>query len=292
MWYIYLLLLIQLPTCFPAYAETWKTHWQEGLHYYSLEKNQDAAMEFDQAINLIAEEDRASFPFVFVDCAENDYILQNYEKVMLNTEIALKSQNLTDHERLTCGLRRIATFVRLNDEDSAIQEYKKYIIGCPLLPKYDYSDDKIIIRNMLSCDYYKTATRNRLISKYCINPENIHEYNDKWIIDVTKKCSCGCSIIKAKKSPQEIEACCNTCNKLAIASNFICCCLSMPPQLGGPITANACKLLCIALVEDIRQECERCCKFSDGKCWGNFETWKEQYKKENPGCGCPPIKCP
>lgn len=280
---------------------SWQQFWEKGHSYLSNSQYQEAALEFDQAITLMSEEEMEKFPYVLVDSSENDYFQQNYARVIENTEKALISKNLTDDERLTCGMRRLAAFLQLGEEDSAVETYKKYIIGCPLFPKYDYFKEKIVIRNIPNCDYYKSCTKDRILSRFCQHEEDIHDYGNTWIINVTKDCNSypdhqnttesNLLLEQNLRTPEQIQACCNTCNKLATAANFICSCLPIPPQLGGPITAATCRFACIILVEDLRQDCENCCHNTEGKCWNTFESWKSQFKKENPRCGRPPIKC-
>jgi hypothetical protein len=224
---------------------------------------------------------------------------------MLDTEKALKSKNLTDEERLNCGMKRIAVFMKLGNEDAAVEEYKKYIIGCPLFPKYDFGKEKIIIRNVPDCKCYKNFAKELMLSDYCENEEDICEYGNKWIVNVTKKDCNQCKITKkedfpshllildegGERSPEQIRACCNTVNKLAAAANLICGCVTTP---FGPITNTACKAACVVFVEAIREEAEWCC-YNGGyekKCWKKYDTWKNDFKRKNGNCPKPPHNCP
>ncbi len=272
--------------------ENWQQYWENGREYLSNSHYQEAALEFDQAVNLMSEEELEEYPYVLVDRAGIEYFLKNYVKVMEDTNRALSSKHLTDSERLECGMKRIAVFMQLGQEDEAVKEYKKHIIGCPLFPKYDYFKEKIIIRNILDCECYKKFLKNLMISDFC-DESDISDYNDTWVVNITKKCDCQLKrpyLASKTRGPDEAQACCNTVNKLAVAANVICSCVSTP---FGPVTSTTCKVACAVFVEGIRQAGEWCCNNGgiEEKCWENFETWKVDFKKENPKCPRPPKEC-
>lgn len=244
----------------------------------------------------MSEKEQVEYPYVLVDRAESEFFLNDYIKVMEDTDKALSSQHLTDYERLECGLKRIAVHMQLDQEDEAVEEYKKYIIGCPLFPKYDYFQEKIIIRNLPDCNLYKNFTKERMIAQYCKGEEDIHEYGNTWIINRTKLYNDDLNDRQNKelevRTSQQIEACVNSCNTLAVAADFCCYILPAPPILGGPITTTACRFACVALVERLRQDCENCCYNTDKSCANKtFESWKQRFIDENPRCGKPPFRC-
>ena len=297
--YLQVLALFLFSYC---YADNnWQDHWHKGCDYFSNSQYQNASLEFDQAILILSEEEQNQYPYVLVYRAESDYFLKNYERILLDTEKALKSNNLTENERLTCGMRRIAVFMQLGDENASVEEYKRYIIGCPLFPKYDYSKEKIIIRNIPDCAFYKESTKQLMISQFCENENDISEYGNMWIINITKNCECSKDIQNmesslpvlevAQRGPAEAQACCNTVNKLAVAANVICGCVSTP---FGPVTSTTCKVACALFVEGVRQASEWCCNNGgvEEKCWKKFETWKVNFKEKNPKCPRPPKSCP
>jgi len=296
--YIFLSVIFLSSVCFAD--ENWQQHWENGRVFLSVAQHEKATLEFDHAVSLMSEEEITEYPFVLVDRAESEYSLGNYTKVMNVTEKALSSTNLTDHERLECGMKRIAALMKLGQEDAAVEEYKKYVIGCPLFPKYDYFKEKIIIRNMPDCEDYKKFARNLMISNFC-NENDISEYDNTWVVNITKKYNCqikkGNNINYAprdsahkKRGPAEAYACCGTVNKLAVAANVICGCVSTP---FGPVTSTTCKVACALFIEGLRQAGEWCCNNGgiEEKCWKNFETWKVDFKREYPECPKPPKEC-
>jgi hypothetical protein len=284
--------------------EHWQEHWLKGKDFFANSLFEEAALEFDFAIHLMSEQEKKTFPSVVVDRVENDYVLGNLDRILADTELALNSENITDYERLFCGLRRIAVFLSLNMEDVAVEEYLKYVSGCPLFPKYDRFDNHIVIRNIPDCNCYKKWTKENILSKYCSSENDIKDYGNTWVANITKN-QCGCNAGREQNSihqktnltfqqrdQKQIEACCNTCNRLATAASVICGCLPVPPVLGGPITQSACRVACVMFVDTLKNDCEKCCYNSNGTCWTCFETWKDQFKKEHPDCPHPPKNCP
>lgn len=226
---------------------------------------------------------------------------------MENSEKALKSDSLTDYERLLCGSRRVAIFMKMNQESTAIEEYKKYIAGSSIIPRCSFAKDKIIIRNVLKCNLYQDMAKEWILSKYCEKEEDIHKFDQTWIINTSKKqntlseneeifsrvTEIPNELLKAARTrtPAEIQSCCNTCSRLATASAAICGCLMFPESLGGPILVTTCTACCLAFVETIRQDCERCCYNDLGTCAKSFETWKTGYKNKYSECPQPPKCC-
>lgn len=138
--YLYLLFVFTFVSAFAE--ENWQSHWHQALDLYHQGIYEEAILEFDQAVTLMSEEDQSRFPYVLVDRAENNYFLKNYTAVLQDTEKALKSEKLTDYERLSCGIRRMSVYYSTGDTDKAVEEYKQYITGSPLLPKSEYSEKK------------------------------------------------------------------------------------------------------------------------------------------------------
>jgi tetratricopeptide (TPR) repeat protein len=165
----------------------WKDFWYKGITYFHQEQYQEASLEFDQAVLLMSEEDLDLHPYVLTYRADANYQLRNYSRVLRDTEIALRSKHLTDYERFVCGSKRVGAFNILGNEKAAVKEYKKYIVDCPLFPKKEFSKDKITIRNMPDSECYKEAERMYLREEYCEKDEDIHEYHNMWIVDITKQ---------------------------------------------------------------------------------------------------------
>lgn len=292
---VWFMIVILLCLCMFAHPPSltcqmgWENHWHNGISYQAAECFLEASKEFDLAIQMMSEEELHEFPFVLIDRAENDYLLGLDAKVFEDTEKALQSPNLTDYERLMCGLKRIAILNKQSRDEEAIEEYKKYIINCPLFPLYSFSNKKIIIRNRPNCDLYRNASKKLMLEKFCHQESDIQDYGNTCIINITKNPGCIPCKMQARNQAQ-VQACCNTCNKLAVAASAICGCLSVP---FGPITNATCKIACVYFIEEIRQVCEWCCHNGgiEGKCWEKFETWKIDFNQKNPNCPYPPKSC-
>lgn len=274
----------------------WRNLWHKGVDYLYQCEHQEASHEFDQAVALMSEEDLALHPYVLVARTQSSYVLNDYAMVLKDTELALESKHLTNYERLVCGIRRIAVFMKLGDEATAVEEYKKYIIDCPLFAKWEYFEDKIIIRNVPDCKCYQSYIKERIMADYCEKEEDICKYGNMWIVNISKEKQLEISTLRAqrrKRSPEEIRACCKTCGRCAAAADSICQCLAAGAgMVGGNWTMAACTVVCINMVEDIRQQCENNCYGDFEKPWEDFETWKVQYEKTYRLCPQPPLRCP
>jgi hypothetical protein len=288
--------------CSVCFADNWQQHWHNGYNHFFSSQHQEAALEFDQAITMMSEKEREKYPYVLVSRAENDRFLHNYSRMMQDTEKALKSENLTAYERLSCGMNRIAALMEWGDEDAAVEEYKKYVTASPLMPKYDYFEEKIVVRNIPESECCKNAVRQFILTTFCENKDDISEYGNIWVVNTTEGCHpCSMNVEQkvlpipflqaSRRGPDQIQACCNTVNKLAAAAQIICGCISTPV---GPVTSMACKAACGIFVEGIRQVGERCCHNGgvEEQCWKKFDTWKIDFKNEYPGCPKPPTRCP
>jgi hypothetical protein len=165
--------------------------------------------------------------------------------------------------------------------------------------KWEYSEDKIIIRNVLDCECYQGYIKERIMADYCEKDEDICKYGNMWIINITKHKQSGVDsdcLLRAqrrKRSPQEIRACCNSCSTCAQAAAGICACLSAGAGcVGGNWTMLGCTIACTNFVEDFRRQCENGCHNDLERPWENFETWKDEYEKRYRLCPKPPTRCP
>ena len=69
-------------------------------------------------------------------------------------------------------------------------------------------------------------------------------------------------ITDPQRSPEQIQGCINNRNKCAVAAEFICGCIPIPPNVGAILTGT-CRFACFVFVETLRQDCESCCEGAD-----------------------------
>ena len=274
-------LFFLLVTGINAFADDgWQIHWHRGHELYWNREFVEAAVEFDRAVGLMNGDELEKYPYVLVNRAENNFSLENASNVLEDTERALKSAHLTEHERLTCSLHRLSAFTQNGDYEAALQEYND-IIESPLFPKYDFFKEKIIIRNIPDCACFKTVAKEFLLSEFCAEATDIHDYESLWVVDVTKDC-----LPDSNKRPvsEAVKDCCKRCNSLSAEAQILC--GSLPNTSPNVLS---CKAICIMFVEGLRQSCESCCHQGDSKakCSKYFEGWKEEFKNRNPQCPSP-----
>jgi hypothetical protein len=167
----------------------WRSLWHKGFDLTLQGQFQEASLEFDRAVNLMSEEELNLYPYVLISRADANSLLGDYSKVIQDTGIALKSKNLTDYERLICAMKRNAAFFFLGDDNHSADTCEKYLQDSPLLSKRDYFKDKVIIRNIPDCQFYKEMEKKRLREKYCEKDEDISDYGSMWIVNITKQSS-------------------------------------------------------------------------------------------------------
>lgn len=280
-------------------SEDWQYYWHEGVELHAAQQYDEASTQFEIALNMMSTEEKDLFPFVMVSKIENDFILQNYLLVLEETQGILDSKELTDYERLICGIKRMSAFMKLENENAAVEEYKKYVVACPLLPTYHHSENKIIIRNMIDCNRFKTFIKQSMLTHFCKSEKDIHEHGNLWIVNITKTFednsfltprSARLKIIDGRdgriRTLEQIEACCNTCDLLGAAAQAICGCLAVPEALAGPL-AVVCTAGCIAFIECLKIDCKTLCKRQPGQYPNTFETWKDQFNTKYPSCPYP-----
>lgn len=168
-------------------ANDWRNFWHKGIDLTIEGQFQGASLEFDRAINLMSEEELNLYPYVLISRADANSQLGDYSKVIQDTGIALKSKNLTEYERMICAMKRNAAFFFLGDDANSADTCEKYLQDSPLLSKRDFFKDKVIIRNIPDCQFYKEIERKRLIEKYCENDKDISDYGSMWIVNITKQ---------------------------------------------------------------------------------------------------------
>lgn len=286
-------------------SEDWQYYWHEGVELQAIQQYDEASTQFEMALSMMSTEEIDLFPFVMVSKIENDFILQNDLLVLEETQSILDSKHLTDYERLICGVRRISIFMKLGNEEAAVEEYKKYVVGCPLLPTYHHTENKIIIRNMIDCDCFKTFVKQSMLVHFCESEKDIHEHGNLWIINITKTLAKDEDFLASKsarikiddgkrgqansqrRTAEQIEACCNTCDLIGAGAAVVCGCLAVPEVLAGPWTSVACTACCLVFIEKLSQDCKDFCKRQPGQYPSTFEAWKAQFNTQYPSCPYP-----
>lgn len=302
---ITVLLLITSSTY--SFENSWRECWLNGLKYFEEKQYVEAREMFQTAITAMAEEEFQQNPYVLIDLAHVNYMLGNVDDTLRDAFRLVSIQGLSDLERLISGNYLVSALWVKGYTEEAVEAYLKYIERSPIIPKYHFEKNKIIIRNVLDCDWYKDWTKQLMLLKYCENEHDIHEYGNIWVIDITKQndfldidedrtpknldfTKSASRPVLQKKTLQQIEGCCNTCDLLAVGANVICGCLALPEVLAGPWTSVVCTLACMAFVEQSKQDCKACCRKDPQECGHFFKEWKDLFKRDYPNCPKPDCR--
>lgn len=286
--FLFFFLMVSL-NCF-AESE-WQENWLAGLEFLNKNQCEDAKNMFDLATKSMSSEELKKNYYIIINRAHVNYLLEDFEEAITDSEKLFEMNVLSDQEKLLCGNIYVSALWKKGLEQEAVEIYLRYIASNPIIPKYQFEENRIIIRNVPQLGSYQKLAKSFLINKFCEKEENIHEYGNTWVVNITKTCGvCKESELNARKRrPEGIRACCNTCSTLAVSATAICSCLSNSKH---PVIV-LCKLSCIMFTEGLRQACEWCC-YNGGiedKCWNNFSTWKDDFHNENQNCPHPPEGC-
>lgn len=262
---------------------SWHTYWLNGLKCLENEQYIEAKEMFSIAVINMSEIERQHNPDVLMHVASTNYVLEHFDDTLKQTEELISSEYFSDQERLICGSLIVSALWKKGMEDEAIEAYFNYIASSPIVPKCQFEENKIMIKNVPQCKHYKKSVKSFFIQKFCNQEEDFQEYGNVWVINLTKKCECGNNKAKitqinkgTRRTPEVIRGCCNTCSTLAVGA-FVAC---------GRLPGVLCQTACTLFIEMMRQACEGCC-YNGGieeKCWENFSFWKDDFRRQKPQC--------
>lgn len=271
--------------CTTLAASDWRSDWIKGLENLSKAEYSEAKENFTSAIAHMSEDEIHQNYYVLLNRSDANYMLERFEEAIQDIESLMKLGVLSDQEKLLSGNILVASLSKKGKESEATDAYLKYIASSPLLPKYHFEADRIIIRNVPLCDDYKKATKSFFLREFCENENSFQEYGNTWIFDTSKNCNCSEVAIQKERDPRVVKGCCNTCSTLAVSGSTVC--ATFPGSLHP--AAAFCRAACLLFIEGLRQGCEWCCSNGgiEQKCWKKFETWKDDFDSQTPNCPHP-----
>jgi tetratricopeptide (TPR) repeat protein len=179
--------ILMAPSLF-SQPEIWQTHWENGLKF-SHEKNYDLAeKELDLAISIVEKNHDDKHPHLYVDRADAYYYQGKYQESVRDATKALESENLENSERCDALLTRMYAYCYLGLMDESVEDYNQYHSIYPFTPKFEWLEDKIIIRNSQS-----TPESIELLARTCIAVDICEKKSDITVLNS------GVVIIKRKQ---------------------------------------------------------------------------------------------
>lgn len=166
-------------------AQIWQTFWQRALE----EKTdpQEALILLEKALCLMTEKEIQETPALVVEQVNLLSRLKNYPKVLEASEKVILSQQISDYQRLNLGILRFSAYTNIGDENSALKEFEKYITHSPIMPKYEFLDDLIIIKNIPDNETLQNQIQHFMVNNYGILEEDISKYDGVWFIKWSNK---------------------------------------------------------------------------------------------------------
>lgn len=234
-----------------AYALNWQDHWAKAVEYCN-DKNYEAAeTEFNLAILSIEHNKDETHPHVYIDRARL-YALQDRDtEALIDLIKGLSSDKLIGRDRVRGLVTRIMVCSRLEMNEQVLADYDAYRILCESeLPKAEFTDEKVIIRNVPNSNCYKAIVKTFLLgTELCEKESDIIEYDSGIIIAKRKASTCNCNKMDIMASSE--SDCQWYCDKMSLAGMTWC---------ARVFKKYGCQIACIAAVELIKDGCHWCCR--------------------------------
>jgi hypothetical protein len=231
------LLLFILFTC-QIHAE-WRDTWIQAIEYEESKDYVNAEKFYTNAIREMEKSgDIQARPYID---RSRLYLLVNMdEQCISDTDKAIKL-NLIGEDHKTAYVTRCLVYVKL-------ENYKEYYKNFNIVkenhlnPIIEYTDTKIIIRNIPECECYKKMMQNYMIkSGQCESEADFKILPNMWVIK--KK-----AIVD---SATAINGCKCRCDRAFFLANCWC---------GKTFKRPDCQWLCLFTVEALKEGCYWCCR--------------------------------
>jgi tetratricopeptide (TPR) repeat protein len=247
-------------------ANDWQEYWIKAVEQCD-KKEYDSAKElFDLAICLMEENRDLDHPYIYVDRARLNLLLENNVSALADLDKALSNEKITKREKSRAIISRLIARSRLGMEKGVLEDLKNFAENSEDRPVFEKTKDHIIIRNVPDCSCYnKLMTCYFIHSGVCFSKNDIQKLSSGiWL--VKKDCSCkecneilnndrlcdACgSIIQADSNKEKIETCKGWCDRMAVAGASWC---------AKVFKTLKCQTACALAVYQIQQGCYWCCE--------------------------------
>src|SRR5688500_18480746 len=165
------------------YSENWETHWIKAVELCDTTSFDEAEQEFTLAIQCLEKDKDEDHPHIFVDRARL-YCLQNkFEKALIDVNIGLNSEKLTQHDKVRGLVTRLCIYSNLNMEQEFIKDYELLKESSTDFPKVEFTDNSVIIRNAPKSSSYRKITKDYLINYgICEKEEDVNDLSNGLIM--------------------------------------------------------------------------------------------------------------
>lgn len=272
-----LLLFIMLTTSSFLSCENWRGHWVKGSLALDQEKYEEAEHCFTLALDEVKRNDTYEASYILVDRAKACFSQKKYKQALTDAQTAIESKEIKGKDLTNAYFMKYLSELNLGMDEEAIKDYKYLVEDCRIIPKTEYSEEYIIIRNIPDCKcYIETMKKLLLLTGDCEKESDILVLKSGIMIAKRKKgCGCGCS---QKGGKQTLEECKWWCDKINLASQAWC---------SNAFKKFGCQVMCLGVVDYLKEKCYKCCETGD--FYKNCVEWFEDIGSFLDASKCDPF---
>ncbi len=253
-----IILLILILSSIHLSASNCKEYWVRAVECCTDKNYQEAENNFTLAIYEMEDERDYENSHVYLDRARL-YMLQekNLDSLSdLNKAISLKYLNEEDFKNAM--VTRCLVNARLGNQQASLRDLEILRESCEF-PKVEYTQERIIIRNIPDCDCYREIiSKSFLNSGICQHPSDIQMLSSGICLVNRNTFDTTCRINR------NIENCKYKCDKVTFLGISYC---------AQVFKTKHCQFACLAAVDLLKDGCYHCCRDGDfyGTCIKPFE---------------------
>ena len=242
------LAILMSSCCYSEESKTWMDHWCKAIECCAADDLTEGVTHFSSAL------DQLRHPGVYVDRGHAYLLLNKYEEALADFNKAMHSVELAGSDHLRCIEGRICAYAYLGRDSEWLQEIEAYKQFCPTYPQIEFSQDKIIMRNVPDCKVFQALVTTFLLKSKIIESEDaIKKYPSKvWMIHIQPSTPCMQDFIAQDRFQDELDrlrACQNWCERFAGSGVTWC----------QVFNTTQCQAACVFTVDVLRNQCRSCC---------------------------------
>ena len=247
-------------------ASDWREYWIKAVEQCDKKEYDTAREMFDLAVHSMEENKDLDHPYVYVDRARLNLLLENNQLALADLDKALSNTKITKSEKSRAAISRMIARSRLGMDNGVLEDLKLFAESSENKPIFEKTKEHIIIRNVPDCSCYRNLMTCYFIhSGTCLSKNDIQILTSGiWLVKKSCNCkncneimsndrfcdACG-SIIRAQNPQEQIDTCKGWCDRMAIVGAGWC---------GKVFKTLKCQTACGWAVYEIQQGCYWCCE--------------------------------
>ena len=144
-------------------SASWQDYWVSAVKLCENGQFAEAEISFDQAIQEM-EKGEVHNGAVYIDRAKLCILVDKDSKALSDINKALSINSLTQSQKKQALLSRFGIFCRSDKTELAMNDYNEWKSLNPDLPKAEFYEERVIIRDVPDCECFRNIIRE--IYKY------------------------------------------------------------------------------------------------------------------------------